>query len=95
MGRVVRPSGRAALSPEADTSHTFMNHVIPKMLHGCGVAAAILVAFGGLAASSQAEAARPPGTAGGTGRFPDPPRIAGPVYKPALASDQLIRQAGF
>ena len=31
---------------------------------------------------------------GGSGRFPDAPRIAGPVYKPALASDQLIRKLG-
>ena len=73
-----------------------MHHVIPKMLDacGCGVAAAILVAFGGLAPATRAVADVPPGTAGGAGRFPNPPRIAGPVHKPALAGDALIRKLG-
>ena len=71
--------------------------LIPKLLEACGgrVAAAILVAFGGLAPATRAVADVPPGTAGrGTGRFPDPPRMAGPVYKPALAGDELIRKLG-
>lgn len=67
-----------------------MNHMIPKMHHvrSCRVAAAVLVAFGGLAASSRVMADATPGT----GRFPDPPRLPGPIYKPALASDELIRK---
>ena len=69
-----------------------MNHMIPEKHHASGVAAAILVAFGGFAVSSQAQAARPPGNTGGIGRFPDPPTIAGPIYKPAPASDELIRK---
>ena len=69
-----------------------MNQMIQKIpyAYGCGVAAAILVAFGGLAASSRVQAAAPPGT----GRFPDPPSIAGPIYKPALAGEELMRKTG-
>lgn len=72
-----------------------MNHMIPRMPHACGVAAAIVVAFGGLGSPTRAVAAAPSGTpSGGTGRFPDPPRIAGPIYKPAPAGDALIRKLG-